>query len=60
MSPREPLQHHLAAVSRLLALIEHHEIVRKFKSDWTVSHAAGEAFEMQVDRVRESLEAIDH
>lgn len=58
MSPREELDHHFAAVHRLLALIEHHEIVRKFKADWTVSYTAGERFEDQVDRVKESLEAL--
>ena len=59
MPPREQLEHHFAAVHRLLALIEHHEIVRKFKTDWTVSYAAGERFEDQVDRVKESLEVAE-
>ncbi len=48
-----------AAVSRLLALIEHHELVRRFKADWTYSYRDGLRFEDQVEIVKDLLAEAD-
>ena len=45
-----------ADVIRLLALIDHYEIVRHFKTDWSVLDRSADALEHQVARVRATLQ----
>lgn len=59
MPERAATQRLTAAVSRLLALIEHHEIVRRFRSDWNVFDHTADSFADQVDRVKETLAEVE-
>lgn len=55
MSQPEVIERLRADVSRLLALIDHYEIVRDFKNNWALFDRHGDNFEIQVERVKHSL-----
>lgn len=57
MPSREQL--FVTSVKRLLALLDSHEIVKRFKTDWTVSYHEGVRLEDQVELVRSRLTEVE-